>query len=392
MADWYVSQTKWAAITQWSALAPVTVGTIRRQLTGAAQYDYCAFIVDSVTTGITGASEPAWPQANNGTVVDGGVTWKNITGQAAYGWTGCAGDIGTLTSGNVINARLSGATTQDNIYLDSTQSETGLGQNTLLGYAVVYGVATNNVWSVSTAGSVPPVEADYTPGATLAFSGAAATQQSCNYFGVNFTLNGNLYPGNSSNEDSGTFQDGVYDFTAAGGFVFLNYNGEGNTVFRNPTFKMQSGAAKIFASYENFGSLELYDAHSLLGGSGLPTYIFSANGNLNVYCRGVDFSQVTGTNYMISGGLSQTPATLTFEECIVPFANLADTDFSGSNGRTRSNLIQCINCDEATNATNYNSYKVSTIGLLTTNTTVYQTGGAAIEGTPISWKMRTQIP
>lgn len=34
------------------------------------------YAVDSITTGITGSTEPVWPTSAGGTVVDGGVTWK----------------------------------------------------------------------------------------------------------------------------------------------------------------------------------------------------------------------------------------------------------------------------------------------------------------------------
>ncbi len=43
------------------------------------------YVVTAVTTGITGATEPAWPTSNLGTVVDDGVTWTEVTGFNQYG-------------------------------------------------------------------------------------------------------------------------------------------------------------------------------------------------------------------------------------------------------------------------------------------------------------------
>ncbi|RLA45999.1 MAG: hypothetical protein DRR06_06030 [Gammaproteobacteria bacterium] len=64
--------------TQWVATHDYLVGE-RCFPTDPVTTPYC-YQIQSVTTGISGASEPSWPLGAGQTVVNGGVTWENVWG------------------------------------------------------------------------------------------------------------------------------------------------------------------------------------------------------------------------------------------------------------------------------------------------------------------------
>src|SRR5580698_9881369 len=100
MANYYVSSVAWTAVTQWAALATVTVGTLRRQLATPTAGNERVFVVSAITTGITGSSEPSWQLGNNQTTTDAGVTWTEIAGQEAHqlagNWTAPFARLGSV--------------------------------------------------------------------------------------------------------------------------------------------------------------------------------------------------------------------------------------------------------------------------------------------------------
>src|SRR5271166_977100 len=77
MSYWYCSSVAYASVAQWANNITYAVGNIVRQLAAPAipYTENRCFRVSSITTGISGGSEPAWTLTHNGTTTDSGVTW-----------------------------------------------------------------------------------------------------------------------------------------------------------------------------------------------------------------------------------------------------------------------------------------------------------------------------
>ena len=69
--DGYDSSTVWKAATAYVGNATYPLGDTVRPTAGNGLHEYVA-----MTSGTTGATEPAWPTTTGGTVTDGGVQWK----------------------------------------------------------------------------------------------------------------------------------------------------------------------------------------------------------------------------------------------------------------------------------------------------------------------------
>lgn len=95
MANFYVSSVAYAALTAWAATTTLSIGDLRRPTAPTAGNER-VYRVSAISTGITGGSEPSWPLNANQTVVDGGVTWTECTGQEAYAPAGAAPHVDVI--------------------------------------------------------------------------------------------------------------------------------------------------------------------------------------------------------------------------------------------------------------------------------------------------------
>jgi hypothetical protein len=316
------------------------------------------------------------------------VTWTNVTGQASYGWTAPAGDVGTLTGHSGTSCRLNqNLSVSDTVYVDSAQAETNLAQQVFYNNLPQSGTYAPNNWvSVNVAGSVPPVSGDYLPGASMSFSAAVQNQAGINFYGFTFTCaNTVMFLGYSGNVSTI-----MQDCTIANVSSIQFSNGSASRhVFRNLALVCGSGVlgSQLFSNSSGAqDTLEIHDSPNLLSGSSnIPLYFLDINENGNAYFRGCDFSPITGSNVIVTYG-SGIRSFVTLEECVFTQANLT-TGFPSGNTGIDGMVLAAINCDTAADNTNYNSQKITQAGVISTNTGVFRVGGASIEGTALSWKM-----
>jgi len=118
VTDWYVSAANYAAAPQWGSLTMFGAAAYQRGLATPNQSAQQIFY--TALGGLSGATEPAWNDANNGTTSDGSITWTNVTGQS---WTYAAGSCATLCGNNQIPHRPA-SSGGDFVWLDSSHSET----------------------------------------------------------------------------------------------------------------------------------------------------------------------------------------------------------------------------------------------------------------------------
>ena len=83
---WYLASAKWTAITAWAATTAYAAGVLRRQNTTPTVGNERVFAQLVPSTGVSGASEPAWGATGSTKgqkYTDGTCTWIEVTGQAA---------------------------------------------------------------------------------------------------------------------------------------------------------------------------------------------------------------------------------------------------------------------------------------------------------------------
>jgi len=151
MADWYTSSAAHALVPVFAISTGYTVGQFVRRITTTPKAQW---VMRCTVAGTSAASEPTWPTANNGTVVSGGATFANVTGQSTYGWSAPAGDLPTLL-GAVGTVRFVAG---DRMFVSSDHTET---QTAVTSYgsggAGSASYSVGQVLSVNRAGSVPPM-------------------------------------------------------------------------------------------------------------------------------------------------------------------------------------------------------------------------------------------
>ncbi len=174
MADWYVSSVLHAAVAQFAVSTAYTVGQLIRQLAAPTVGNERVF--RCTTAGTTAGSEPAWNLGAGATTTSGTAVFTEVTANATYNWSAPA-------------ARLKLAQTRavagDRVFLAHDHAETAAGDPSLSGG----GTASQPIphICVNSAGSVPPVAADVTTGATVTNSSAG--------FNITFGANKAYYEG-----------------------------------------------------------------------------------------------------------------------------------------------------------------------------------------------------
>ena len=168
MANLYVSSDAYTAVTAFQISTAYSVGDIVRPTaaaTGRKQVYRCT------TAGTSGGSEAAWTSSGTGTTTQGTAVFTAIKGDT-YGWSAALGDIKTA-----VNVGTSGyCQLGDTVFVASDHSETAaLGNIGSLIGGTYSTQGTTYFISVNRAGSVPPVAADITAGASCSCNTAGLT-------------------------------------------------------------------------------------------------------------------------------------------------------------------------------------------------------------------------
>lgn len=368
MADWYVSSATYATLSTWAASTAYTVGTLIKPTAPAAGREW---VFRCTTAGTSGSTEPNWSGVagqDGATVGDGGVTWTNVSGRSAYGWSAAAGSLYCIS--NQVADRTS---IGDRVFLSSDHSESGKGNN----YNFNSGTAAFGlieIISVNRSGSVPPVAGDSMNGAAITVtSGSLILDAFVDMFwqGITFT---ETVAGNISFNSGGIKAHYLKNCT----LVFSTTNGGSRITANNPSsVTLDNTPVQFGATGQAFGSsgyqmiMTWINTPFAIQGSTIPTTLFNSNNNgtLTMTARGVDLSAITGT--LVGASSSAMGNVVLLDSCKIAagVVRLA----GGSVNSFTSDQIELVNCYDGTNILNE---RHSYAGDVTTDRSTYLTSGA----------------
>lgn len=389
MADWYCSSAAYATYAAFQTSHTYAVGNIVVPTAPTAKNKW-AFRVSSITTGISGGTEPTWPTANNSTVTSGGVTFTNVTGQSTYFWTAAAGDMPTLQGGGSGAARMAAG---DRMFVSSDHSETQTASTT-------YGGNTTSSFSllqflsVNRSGSTPPVAADLLAGATctvssglILFEGSAPSY----FYGFTFAYTGTGTTAFQFGSTSAAFKNVEFDtcllyLNTATANVHINWNQPTGLILKNTPLQF-GNTAQSFINTNGYAARVTWIATpSAIAGATIPSTLITLGsvvlGFFELVARGVDLSAITGTliaNSTTSSG-NQGNKYL-FDSCKIASGV---TRYNSATGTNPADRVDLVNCFDGTNTLN-ESYQPA--GTLTTERSITLTGGAQDNNGNFSFKM-----
>lgn len=370
----------WTAIPQFAATTGYTVGQIVRPLTAPVFLQQYAF---RCTVAGTSGAEPTWSTAqnNNQTVTTGGVTFTNVTGQSTYGWSAAAGNIYCLSNA-AGSARIAAG---DRAFLSSDHAETNATSNSTYrfgsaSYAVV------QVISVNRAGSVPPVAADQTNGATI-----TATTGSWNldnltstyWQGVNFIYTGtsNIFF-QSTGAKQAYFRNCSFYLNTATATSSIQGNGPVKVIWDNTTVRFGATGQAIQTTLPF--QLDWINTPAAIPGAIFPTSLFTTSGNglLLTTLRGIDLSAITGTIYTGQVGVPAYSKVLLDGCRIASGVTRYSNTFAAA--ASASDEVEVVSCFDGTNII---SERYTPAGAVTTDKSTTMVGGAQDDVGLFSLKM-----
>lgn len=359
MVNWYVSSVAYTAVQTWNALTGgiatvVTTGTIVRQTSPTTDNERC---FRCTTGGTTNTTEPTWNLTNNSTTTDGTVVWTECAGQEAHQHDNGVSNSWTAPAARIGIAITLGATNGDSIYCSSDHAETRSSNQTLSGNIKYI--------SVARTGSVPPVDADITNGATYTTTSTGTLTIRNNPFWQGFTFalgSGSSQAGCELNDQGTTsmfsFRDCTWDYTNSTGAGYWRININGGAA----ECQLQNCNVKLNATG---GIMICRGGHVYWKGGTLtcpikPTVLLASGNNQGGYweLEGVDLSAL-GSNALCSFGNN---AKFHFTSCKL------GTSFTTSSG-TPAIETECasfVNCDSGN--TNVNDVLDHLRGKVTTDT------------------------
>lgn len=364
--SWYVGSVQYAAVAVFQALHVYSVGDFLRQI---APTDANSRVFRVTTAGTSGAAEPAYNVASAQTTNSGSAVFTEVTGNSAYGWSAAGKNISNCMFANSFAAG-------DTIYVASnhafsTSAAISNSANTTTS-------TVTKVLCVNPAGSVPPVAADLTTGATETSTGSSVTLDgTMHVYGVSYTSSTGM----------------ALHTNIEGAFLYENMNltitGAGAVTIQIGATDSSPNGAKWKGVIVKFGgtgqSLTVnrrfhWDGGSVDAAGSIPTNLFKGSATPISLIEGVDLSAM-GTNQLVQ----QTGyGEWQFLNCKLPnsynFYNTPATSY----GNQR---IDAVICDSGNG--NFKQERYSIEGALTTETTNVKTGGANDSIRPYSYKVVT---
>ena len=369
MAAWYCnygngSSTGYYAVAQWAALTSYNIGDIRRQLaTPAVGSERC---FRCTTAGVSGAAEPTWTLTKASTTADGTAVWTEVTGNSTYNWSAPFARLGNINGW---------AAAGDTIYIASAHAETVAAPNGMTSPGTT--VSPLNIICVNAAGSVPPVSADITTGASITTTGANNLSLSgVNYIvGVSFVCGGSL-----SFTSSLYMENGNLGIAASNSFAPSS-----STVvdLKDTTINLGSSGSSLASA--NGSYFHWWGASSAITGTGPNSLITSLNVGAKVLIEDVDLSLVASTKNLTSFATA-IGASILFNRCkLTSGVVVQGTTMTGS----LSAVVDLVSSDSS--GTNYRYERYKTQGNLKTETTIVKTSpaGASDGTTALSYKIVT---
>jgi hypothetical protein len=377
VADWYTSSAAYAGLTAFVASHAYSIGDIVVPTAPALKAKW----VFRCTTAGSSSTEPTWPTANNATITTGGATFTNVTGQSSYAWGAAAGDIPTLL-GAVGTFRFAAG---DRMFVSSDHSETQTSQSVYGSGSATAGYSSGQVLSVNRAGSVPPVAADLTAGATVTVTTNALVLEATfpvYHYGVNYINTG------SSTNSIIVNNIGVKTTYLDSCQLYLNSASPNLRILAtvSASLVLQNSTLRFGATSHGFGAtsnasweiLWLNTATALAGATFPATLFVPQTVPMLVTARGVDLSAVTGT--LVQNGVAVGSKFL-FDSCRIASGVVRLSTTGTTNTR---DLVELINCYDGTSILN-ESYQPA--GSVVTERTITLSGGATDDVGTFSHKL-----
>ncbi|QOZ25285.1 hypothetical protein [Bradyrhizobium sp. CCBAU 51753] len=380
MADWYVSSTAYALVATFQTSHAYALNDIVRPTSPSATNKYS---YKCTTAGTSGGSEPSWTTTKGNTTTSGTATFTLVDAAGTtLNWTAPVGNLASITNGSGgLNMQ---ASTGDRIFISSDHTET----NVISTYrAGISGTGQVIVLSVNKNGSVPPVPADLTSGASISCAGGGSDlsiDPACDsyWYGITFTAaSGRNIKFNNGGHRGQYFKN--CSFVMAGSSGNFAPDGQGQVTLDNSTITFSNSSQSI--NFNGTCDLRWINTPSALGGSTFPTTLFNNNSFNNggglATLRGVDISSVTGT--LVAAINGQYIPKMLFDSCKVS-ASATRFPAAGSNTVATADEVEFVNCYDGSNII---SERYTQAGKVTTDLTTYLTGGAADDVGGFSQKM-----
>ena len=370
MSNFYVSSAAYAAIPAWAATTAYTVGQIIRP-TAAIAGRKIAY--RCTTAGTTAGTEPTWSATFGGTTTSNTAVFTAVNSDT-YGWTAAAGDVSTVTNA----ATSSFAAAGDKIFLSSDHSETtasSTGWSSAISGA--WGTLTTSILSVNRAGSVPPVAADLTPGASITFQTLYIDSSKPLYIeGVTLSASSGNITFNQTAYGSHYLKNCSLQITSATSTYKVSAGDYVEVILDNTSISFAHAGQTI-----NFGvssDLTWINTASPLAGTA-PTYLFTLGTYISLIdCVGVDFSGYTGT--LAYSNSSVCASKILLEGCKISSSVTLLAGAPNGNAPT----IELVNCWDGSVVRNDHA---QIAGVVTAERTITLTGGAADDVGAFSLKM-----
>lgn len=357
----------WA--TSRAANTAVTLGHVIKDNAGT-------HIFICTTAGTVGASEPSFNFAALGnTTTDNTCTWTYI-GTSFGAWA-------------APHARLDNA-------LATTWGDTGTNffvghdHNETRAASITYASRGSNAapldWlCVNTAGSVPPVSADLTTGATITTTGSQSVNinsalRICKGIRwVNATSGSGAIATNTDSDRNKYFEDCVFEFGAGAGNGTMDAGNAASsyTEFKNCTIKF-SGTGQRWAPTGKF----LWRDSVVVDAAGsLPTTLIVPAGRADVTFRGCDFSALSAQR-LFDQNSNNVILNISLEDCELPSSF---TTATLANFISRNMRLRLSRCSSAGNLIRSELHDF--LGQQFTEIALYRDDGAAVQTVPFSWRL-----
>lgn len=362
MADWYASSVAYAAIAQYANSHAYSVGDIVRQLASPGYGNERAF--RCTTAGTSGGSEPSWTLTKGSTTNAGTAVFTEVTGNSTYGWAAAAARIRNMATWVAAG---------DTLYVASDSAETATAQ-AWSGSFPGTAAAPCKIISVSAAGSVPPVSADITAGAsvTTVTSGTITVPRGGYFFGITFTSAGAI--DSQSGSVASYFDTCTFVPAGANSTNFASGNAA-FTVIRNCTITFSNTSQTLAL---NAPSNVVRFLGGSMGGSTVPTTL-STNISSQTTFEGVDLSAFGSGKTLIGAGAASGSA-IAFLNCRLGASVTVAGTPTVVGGRVTVQISD-------SGATGYRQEIYDYAGTLTPETTIVETGGASDGVQALSWKV-----
>ena len=373
--NWYVSSTKWTAVTAWASATSYSVGDLRRQLATPAIGSERVF--RCTTAGTSGGSEPTWTLTEGGTTNDNGAVWTEVTGQETYGWGASHARLSTL---------LGFSAAGDTYWIGDDHVETAAAPMTITNP----GTAASPCRALCVDDSAaPPTTLATTASIYTTGSAPIALDGFIYYYGINFSV-GTGSSAASFNMISGSPHWLVFDnctfalgTTASSSCIYIGLNttsGDDNRV------DLINTSISFGATAQGIETRALFNMRGgAITGATIPTSLFLPLAPCRGIVRltGVDLSLLGSTKNLVA--VSASPIEFYFSNCLLGSSVSAITGTIAGQGGTKVFLDACDSGDPSSGP---RSEAYTYQGSVKTDTAVYRSSGAS-DGTAYSLKMVT---